>query len=491
MLLTAWFVISWFLLRSLNRLRPSAFQRTFGLLWIFIIFWVILIGDTVLENNFQLAGGYFTVLYFAAAFAALLVSYFELFALPKKTIFAQISNGYDVSPQSRPETARSDRDGGHVTEADDADERTSLLRGDDNRTSFGRGYGARAHATDDAVPDYDDVFDLPLPKPYGREQKWSGKLPSWTWILQFLLLAPVPVILVGQIGLLVSTSLHQTPADGSPVLTIYLLSAIFSILLLMPLLPFIHRFNAVVPTLLFLICIATVIYNLVAQPFSETARLKVFFVQQVNLDTGNNRVNLLGLDHYVAKIANSIPSAAGQDLNCTSAAGYTNRAGLSRCTWRGLPPNVLNDDSTAPEKTYSSLISFNVSRPRNTSSNEATFHIRGRNTRNCRLLFDTPVTDVHVRNFTSDSRFPRVQSDSPSKELRLWSRDFGGNWVVDVEWSGQRNATFEGRVACLWSDANDPKTVPAFSEIAMYMPRWSMVTKQSDGLVEGYRKFKV
>jgi hypothetical protein len=47
----------------------------------------------------------------------------------------------------------------------------------------------------------------------------------------------------------------------------------------------------------------------------------------------------------------------------------------------------------------------------------------------------------------------------------------------------------EGKAMCVWSDANQEGTVPAFDEVKHFIPVWSAVTKNSDGLVEGYKHF--
>ncbi|KAE9992367.1 hypothetical protein EG327_009321 [Venturia inaequalis] len=505
MMLTAWFVIAWFLLRGCDEVRPSAFQRTYALFWMYIGGFVVLAGATVLENNFSIAGVYFMVIYVAAVFLALLISYLELFALPRKTAYAQIINdSYDNSTphmsaslvSSRPLTATQDNDERSVnrpSEDDDVTERTSLLRG--ARTTYSGGYGHHGHDDEDDT-DEEPVITA-LPRQYEDEQKWSGKLPSWTWFFQFLLLAPVPIILVGQVALLMTSALYQTPSDGSPVLTFYLLVAIVSVLLLAPVAPFIHRFNYPIPSFLFFICVGTIIYNLLAFPFSENARLKVYFIQQVDLDTGINEVSLTGLMPYVKDIIGFVPSAADQNLDCSSP-DYTSRAGLTKCKWHGIAPDVRNGKGlpkgVGPEKGYKDWVSFNSTKINN-ATNEAIFHISGKNTRACRLLFDRPIKDFSVSGFATDPRFPRVAGKG-CKSIRLWNREWSGSWEVKVSWDdvkeNKSNATgLDGKVVCLWSDANDPATIPAFTEVRRFMPIWSTVTKLSDGLVEGSKSFKV
>ena len=49
----------------------------------------------------------------------------------------------------------------------------------------------------------------------------------------------------------------------------------------------------------------------------------------------------------------------------------------------------------------------------------------------------------------------------------------------------------DGKVVCLWSDANAPGTIPAFDEVRRFAPVWVAVTKSQDGLVEGGKAFMV
>src|ERR1700761_7747172 len=161
MMLTSWVAIAWFILRGADEVRPTALQRTYSLLWIYIGAYLALVVVTVLEKNFGLAGPYFMVIYFAAVFISLLISYIELFALPTKSMFAHLvsSGGLDSSTphmtasvtSSRPLTASHDEQEHHSfrrhSEDDDATERTSLLRGD--RTTFAGGYGGRGRSADE------------------------------------------------------------------------------------------------------------------------------------------------------------------------------------------------------------------------------------------------------------------------------------------------------------------------------------------------------
>ncbi len=486
-MLSAWFALAWFFARGADAMRPSALQRLYSFIWLFVGSFAVLIVVTVSVNNYQMAAGYAALFYFAAIFLAALISYIELFFAPSKSAYAQhCSQADDSRPESdsqnRPLTGSTSagRSEDRLAQDDDATETTSLLRGD--RRSFAR-YGNRRESVSDGNDDHEpETRKVDLGFPYPGEQEWSGKLPSWLWIVQFLLLAPFAIILVGQIALLSTSALYQTSADDGSSLFIYLAFAALTALLLAPTGPFIHRFTYHIPTFLFFVCIATLIYNLVAFPFSRDHRLKVKFVQQVECDNGTNTVSLIGIDSYLQRVIETLPSAQGKHVDCTP------HDALMSCSWEGLAPEVVPRSSSASNADYTkSWLDFSVRRHNNT--NKARFHITGQNTRACRILFDTPISDLAIVGGVSDPRFHAV-GETGSRKVQLWHREWSQPWDVDISWDANEQSELSGSVLCLWSDANSGQ-IPAFDELQHYMPEWAIMAKKTDGLVEGYKHFVI
>lgn len=214
MMLSAYFSVAWFLLAGADRVRPTALHRMYCLIWLYALSWTILVAVTVGENNYQIASGYLMVIFNACVFVALLISYLELFALPKKADYVQRMAGGGVE-SSRP-GSRSSRDvlnagegrSSGDPEEEEANERTSLLRGRERRSGGNTFTGiAKRQAGDDDLAD--EAEDDTARKVYGDEQAWSSSLPRWTWIVQFLVLAPINLILMGQVALLTTSALHQ------------------------------------------------------------------------------------------------------------------------------------------------------------------------------------------------------------------------------------------------------------------------------------------
>ncbi|KAJ3902084.1 hypothetical protein F5879DRAFT_965737 [Lentinula edodes] len=174
----------------------------------------------------------------------------------------------------------------------------------------------------------------------------------------------------------------------------------------------------------------------------------------------------------------------------------------------------------------------------------ARFSIIGNNSRACRIYFDQPVekfrvrtvdveSDVEVNNEVDDEASWGVQRGFESDHynmLRLWTRAWGKKLVVDVQWSNQfsfagqhatetnssqkiffgETTTHTGRVACEWAEYESgmvgmglstspvPSSsgerfpsakIPAFEEVLTYLPKWAVVSKLTDGLVEVEEKF--
>jgi hypothetical protein len=434
----------------------------------FTAWWAILVANTVFESHLKMAGGYFVLFVFASIALATWISLLELFALPRK------EENQESDTSRRPSASQTDQD--VDAEEVDTDERTGLLSRE--QSTFAR------YTEEDTGDDHTATVDKGSPH-IKEEQSWSRSLPTWTWLLQFLLVAPIVIILVGQVGLLIVDALHQTGQDGSSMLVLYVFMAVFTILILSPLVPFLHRFTWHVPTFMFLVLVGTLIYNLTAFPFSSNNRLKLFFLQEVDLDSGMNSISIMGISPYVNYAVRSLPEGETRFSDCVA----DRPSGRSICKGHGLPPRVVDPHSALPSETqYRSWLTFNVTR--SGDANKARFVLAGRNTRACKILFDAPISNVHVAGAgPNDPRFPPVP-EAGSKEVRLWSRTWNRTWTVDVEWEGQGQETgMEGKMVCLWSDANQEGVIPAFDEARKFLPVWTAVTKLADGLVEGGKRF--
>ncbi len=537
MTISLFFFTFWAIMRGANFARPSALHRVYVQIWLFVLGWAMLVAVTVAEDRLRVGAGYMFVFFQSAIFLSLFIALCELFALPKKTAWALRtreaqdeqdfhrgrSNGGDLSPPqlpspvpqgSPPSTRHSNTTYGDNHDDDpDAEaptERTPLVGRISPQphttfaTTYRRSIASLIHPTT-TTP------DPHLPLDQQHEQPWATSLPSWTWYLQFLFLAPFTVTLVAQTCLMLVDAVHQTGADGSSLLLPYLIAALCAALLVLPVAPFVHRVSHHVPVGLLAVFVATLVFNLVAAPFGEGARYKVYFGQVLELDRlggdGGNRVCYHGVEGYVRQVVAALPSAAGRELACEE----SKRKGLVACCFggEGLEPRLLGS-STSAAAGLGELVKVNVTR---LGGNAARLEIVAENTKACFVEFGTPVSALRVQGSSKwDERFGQYP-DAGVTNLRMWHRRWDEPWVVEVEGKDAAAAVpsvggaegagvghgelrsraegLNGTVVCMWSDANVEGTIPALDEALRYVPAWVAVSKLSEGLVEGRKAFEV
>ncbi|KAA8895749.1 hypothetical protein FN846DRAFT_922098 [Sphaerosporella brunnea] len=455
MFLTLWWCVAWFVLRGAdaNTVRPTALGRGYAFIEQWLLWWVVMVVVAVSIDRAQLASGYWVLVTYTGVFLAAWISVLELVGLPPKNVTALLVS-----------RASSDIGDDH---AEEATEETPLFRGLGRPSTFG-GYNRGAEEGEEEFQPPSGVF--------GKEQAWSEDLPTWVWIPQFLLAVPMPLIFTTSVALLLSSAINQTGADGTSMLFFYLLVAVFTTCILLPGSPFYHRISWIVTLSLFAVCIVTLIYNLSAFPFSDLFRLKVYFQQSINLETGKGEAYLVGHSDFVEGIVRDyIPSAFGKEV--TSIPDPV-RLGLKRTSWDAPPPAVV------PGVEPSKWVHVQIFR---LSETQIRFVIAPKESRNCKILFESPISDIVIQDRESKSVGQPVPPQG-SMEVRLWSRQWDGKWTVNVK--GEKE--MKGKVVCMWADANDAHvTIPALWEVERFLPRWAVASKLSDGLVEGWWEWAV
>ncbi|KAK3988359.1 hypothetical protein QBC44DRAFT_104595 [Cladorrhinum sp. PSN332] len=523
MTISLFYFTFWSVMRGANFTRPSALHRGYVNIWLFVLGWAALVAVSVTEDRLKLGSGYPLVFFQSAVCLSTFFTLIELFALPKKTIWGQqVREDHEARdlfqsnpnprseylpsqlppippqealapPHARDSTASTVRDDdGSDTEG--PTERTPLVGGNATgehfRTTFATTYRRSITALVNGARKYGYDGD----EPFEHEQAWSGQLPSWIWFFQFLLLGPFIITLAAQTGLMLVDAVHQTGADGSNLLLPYLVVFGFSVLLLLPLTPFIHRITHHIPVFLLVVFVATLIFNLAAFPFSESNRYKVYWRQIIEIGASdNNKICYTGIEDYLRPIIAEIPSSFGKEVTCQN---EKKRTGTTSCCYDGsaVVPNVSGEGE---ETDFDNLVSVNITRG---DGNKAKIEVNAKNTKACFLEFKRPISAFTVHGSSGwDGRFGQFP-EGGIKQLKLWRRDWEKEWEVDVEWKdgdeGEKAAMamdsgLDGTVTCMWADANVPGTIPALDEALKFSPVWAAITKFSEGLVEGRKVFSV
>ncbi len=427
MMFSLFYFSFWCVMRTANFARPSALHRAYVHIWLFVLAWAVLVGITVSEDRYGIASGYIFVFWASQTFLATLISLLDLFALPKTKAFAEearedseVNDNLHTLPYSDAiiapspgefedeAAAHGDDDDGDSAEAEPLNERSPLMRGDaglNRRTTFTIGYRRSIAALAKVSR---GEHDKDGPKAFGHEQPWSGHMPTWTWLFQFLILAPFMIILTAQLGLLLTFSMNQTRTDGSDTLTPYLVIAIFTILVLVPITPFIHRVSRHLPLFFLAVFAGTLVYSLLAFPFSPASPYKTYFSQTISLDTGSVTVAFTGYEKYTRMVMAELPSARDKQVSCVASSGRT--TGLVECSYDGsaVAPNPGDNvvPGVPPQAGYADLVTINATR--RGSEAKAQIKITALNTKSCVLRFKNPVSDVFVHGSQGwDKRFRR------------------------------------------------------------------------------------
>lgn len=526
----------WCIMRGADVARPSALHRGYVSIWLFTLSWAVLIIVAASEDRYEVASGYIFVFLQSSLFLTTLIAVLELFALPDVKKFWQqvrdddegrdhlegVPSADDLITPGPGESDGADSDN-EAAEDEEEMEPPSILTpllgrpipDEDSQGTFTTTYRRSIAAITEAAT---KKRDTPSTDTGDDEQPWSKDLPTWTWLIQFLLLGPFTIILTAQSGLLLTDATNQTAVEGSAAIVPYIGIAFYTMLLILPLMPFMHRITYHIPLFLLWVFVGTLIYNLVAFPFSPNNKYKAFWKQTVNLDTGSSVVTFGGVEQYLRLIIADLPSAAGKNIICQKS---TVRAGISDCVYDGtdIPPNVANNivKGIPPSKGYAELVTLDVARGAQPDGQaRATFTINAKNTKSCSLKFARPIKRFTVAGGTDwDDRFGPIPQGGIDQIL-LWRRDWNKTWEVDVYWDleaatdrhshseigddgypqndelkSRAAEGLDGNITCIWSDINTPGTIPALDEAISYAPDWAVITKLSPGLVEGSKSFLV
>lgn len=261
-------------------------------------------------------------------------------------------------------------------------------------------------------------------------------------------------------------------------MAVHLGIALFAIIIVVPSAAFLVRVSTRLPIFCVVIAVTTLVYNLTAFPFSPDARLKVYFQQTVT-PSGHNRVHLIGPHQFIEDIIReNLPSAAGKQITCEP---DKYKKGLTRCSWEGFAPDVVPGYSNPRD--WANVTIKDSDSQANGGNGALSFSnrikIEPRNTRACKIFFDPPISTFYVHHSNA------ITATDPTKELRLWSRDWDRGWTLDVTYDESTDVSKKDiQVVCLWSDVNRQDVVPAFDEVKKLLPAWATVSKAADGLVE-------
>lgn len=321
---------------------------------------------------------------------------------------------------------------------------------------------------------------------------------------------------------------------------VYTPVALLALVLVLPLAPFSYKLRPFRPltALISLVFVLSILYTWLVFPFTVRDPLKVYFQQRVILPpittsasvTSNfsNEVRLItiltGPERYLLPSLVPLLPSSRKGHQTVICGPDPLKPGLTKCEWESghsMKPVPGTTNSLSTDQNIWKEEEFFKADVKKTGASTARFHVKGRNTRSCRLYFDNyPIFKYNVlpsnrSGVSSTGEGMQKGYEIPSsgiKEVRLWSRTWENKFVVDVDWSNstrrQDETSLEGRIACEWSEYesgmvdNGPlekrlsnngedsrAKIPAFEEVLHFLPHWAAVSKAADGLVEVWAPF--
>ncbi|KAK7204209.1 hypothetical protein BZA70DRAFT_281812 [Myxozyma melibiosi] len=452
-LASLYFFLNYFILAGAHRMKPVRHQKFKILLQLYFLWWIVLVYANVEENRMSGTGLYWVTFNFVGVSFALLLDIIALYFEPAAPMYFM----------ARAEVIGSEQ---RYMAADDEIDHISP-RSDHN-----------ANDDEDDDEDEDGVAseDAPLLGESASEQQagFSKKLEGridFAWLLEFLILVPFSVFLTSQIGFLALAAVQQTLQEGGPsIYNVYLSLFVFLIILMYPILPFMHKIHVVVPFVLLLAFIGTFIASAVLAPFSATSPMKMSFIQQIDLDNDDAGaiVTVTGLEPYTENILRDLPSLKNMSYYDESEEWYlkcepASARGVSKCQYPGLYPNVsygfaydwlnvsmynatynFTDDEPAAAPEVMSIFQSQVFKRAAEEEEEdvayynATVEIYVNNSRSCVMQFAPPFAPFEFSGFAPNSTKYATNESSLSAQSEL---AFGKYVVTSV--SVSTNATNE------------------------------------------------
>ncbi|KIM63920.1 hypothetical protein SCLCIDRAFT_1213719 [Scleroderma citrinum Foug A] len=439
---------------------PTPEQRKLEIfLQVYIFTWLALVLSTVLLRKTGIGGTYLFSFWNAAVLLGCILACIEVTAYPLLGVSSSERTGYEAVPT---EEVGDGEEALRDVDVAEPSETTPLLR---------------ASREDSPFPD----------------RSWWAV--DW-WILQLLVSVPFPVILFFHVVVMVLGGQSQTLADGINPSVVYAMVSVLALLIILPMAPFATNVHRLLTFIVLVVFILSTLYTWLAFPFTEQDPLKIYFSQTVDLESSNTHVErvttaLTGPRQYLqSHILSHLPSAYNAPVACYDA---PDKLGLQTCKWE-----VGNDMAPSPggnEWDEDAWVSTSVFR---TGEHRARITVRGRNTRNCyievgnRKITQFAVLGDGVKGLQTGYEIP----DGGLDTIRLWSRDFGKEFEVDMAWKGSGDTVpigeVSGRISCGWVEYESGTVgggrtggrIPSLEEVIAFLPEWAVVSKSASALFD-------
>ena len=421
--------------------------------WELIVFWqIILFITTTLSIFFKLGSFYYVPLNYIAVLLSAVLSLSEP---AERTRIRSIAELNQEAEGDEPPL---------LTERDEAEDREQQREN----------YADEEEANDAGEEETSSLLGRQRQLHSLKVTAWHA-ISHWIWLIRFMLQVPIPMIFSLEILIGLTTALHQTLADGSPPIFVWMVCALLSWIPVINIGPFCIRLplSRIVPMMVVGIVCVLLIPLFLLPTFSVESPLKLYFQQYYNADTGVNRVDVIGAGDWTA---HALQRSGVGNYECTP---FWRAKGSTNCSsYHSLAPSFKSDfnASVKLDKEYSHKSSF-----------EYDVRIKTGRSRVCDIMWSDGekfelrgAGDVHFDNAGGDGHID--ENIKEVNKLRIWKRDKGEIWArvrVNSEKKKRRSMV----VKCLYDEWLDG-SVPALDNLMQTLPVWTTLTKYTSGLVQ-------
>lgn len=353
----------------------------------------------------------------------------------------------------------------------------------------------------------------------------EGMALNYDWSLQFLLVVPLGTFIVFNAFDLILDALNQTVQESAKSsLDVMKVLLIGSILISLPVLPFVYRFNFVVIILFTVTFLVTISETFLGNSFTNDSPLKLRFSQSVNISnsSGTNAiVNVYGRQGgYIETLLNDLPSVKNDNKVVWCVDKFN---GNEQCSYIGEQPNMIDapfKENVSPRDLFSVAILKNDRKSSNRSPYEpinAELSINVKENRACTLEFfgsskgnKSPVRQITIfHDNRNDSKAENFKLNSGIDELQLNKLDFDQeSYHVRIQWYPRILDTIDDeiseidddkdidslnvKVSCFWGEYDSESYVggqhrrklPSYDELLEYAPLNVSFSNLNKGLLD-------
>ncbi|CCD22906.1 Pff1p NDAI_0A07520 [Naumovozyma dairenensis CBS 421] len=517
--------INYLLLTLFETLSPSSDFKRIALGEILSILWVLLLSLTyrMHKNEYRDTGIYpFTILYVCILMGILFDYFAKSLKQTPKVFFSREVDGVSGSSNQELHDGELEAAGAYTSDVERASPTNS-----DNSSPHTANQTIPAFEPDERAPLLETNAHYPV-----KEVNTIPKKPTnYSWALQFLLTVPIGIFIMFNSFDLILDALNQTSQESlkstSDVLNISLLGGI---LVVLPVIPFVYKFNVVTAIALFLTFSIGAIQIFFSSPFTIEAPLKVRFSQDLKWSNGaiESVVHISGRQGFLEPLIHDLPSVKREYLAVDCEDKYD---GNEVCSYSGELPNPI--DTYNSNFTIDKLFSIDVLKNDRNSKYKSPYEpinaevlINVVENRACTILFTNPLEDKsspvkQIQIFADENNNTDVTDDKIIRwrdgidELQLHKLDFekkfyhiGIQWYPKILNDNESNSDSPAdiddnalnlRVICYWGEYDSEsivngkhkKKIPAYDELLTYAPLNYSISNLNKGLITMERSIEL